>query len=163
MSKNKEIHETIDKDLKNNTVTQDDINFMKKVNSLRDIELQKESGLKLIPVFETYMLYMIHELRKIPRSEKFSLGTEFKQSMYSAYRDIMMVEKVEDRNKLYYLNKIDAELNVERGFVRLMFIENWISKEKFEIIMKEKIFEVGNVLRGINQVLFKSIYEKGKN
>lgn len=45
--------------------------------------MSKESELKLIPFYEEYMLYMIQVLVHLPRTEKFSIGTDFKQVMYS--------------------------------------------------------------------------------
>ena len=45
--------------------------------------MNSDNELKLIPIYETYMEYMIQTLIKLPRTEKFSIGTEFKQIMYS--------------------------------------------------------------------------------
>ncbi len=39
----------------------------------------RQDGLKLIPVYEQYMEYMIQLMIKLPRTEKFSIGTEYKQ------------------------------------------------------------------------------------
>ena len=50
--------------------------------------MSSENELKLIPIYENYMEYMIQTLIKLPRTEKFSIGTDFKQIMYSTLEDI---------------------------------------------------------------------------
>ena len=47
---------------------------------------QRENELVLIPKYQTYMQYTIEMLIKIPRTEKFSIGTEYKQNMYKVKR-----------------------------------------------------------------------------
>ena len=42
----------------------------------RKTEDMKENELKLIPVYEQYMEYVIQMLIKLPRTEKFSIGTD---------------------------------------------------------------------------------------
>lgn len=112
----------------------------------------KEAGrneLKLIPLYEDYMMYMIKLLHQLPRVEKFNLGTEYKNIMYETYRNIVYISKIEDRNKMYYLNKIDADINVQRVFLRIMKDEKFISIEKFNVVMYQKLLEIGKVLGGL--------------
>lgn len=56
--------------------------------------------LKLIPVYEQYMEYMIKLIMILPRTEKYSIGTEYKQLMYSCLEDILFIPKVEDKKRL---------------------------------------------------------------
>ena len=110
--------------------------------------MKQENELKLIPVYEQYMEYMIQLLIKLPRTEKFSIGTEFKQSMYSCLEDIMYISKIENEKRLNYLNKIDAKLNAQRIMLRVMKKFAWIDIKKFNIAM-EKIYEIGKILGGL--------------
>ena len=64
--------------------------------------MKQDNELKLIPVYEQYMEYMIQLLIKLPRTEKFSIGTDFKQVMYSCLEDIMYITKIEIKERLYY-------------------------------------------------------------
>ena len=64
--------------------------------------MKQDNELKLIPVYEQYMEYMIQLLIKLPRTEKFSIGTDFKQIMYSCLEDIMYISKIEIKERLYY-------------------------------------------------------------
>ena len=110
--------------------------------------MKQDNELKLIPVYEQYMEYMIQLLIKLPRTEKFSIGTDFKQVMYSCLEDIMYIPKIEIKERLYYLNKIDAKLNAQRIMLRVMKKFAWIDISKFNIAMG-KIYEIGKILGGL--------------
>ena len=120
--------------------------------------MKQENELKLIPVYEQYMEYMIQLLIKLPRTEKFSIGTEFKQTMYSCLEDIMYISKIENEKRLNYLNKIDAKLNAQRIMLRVMKKFAWIDIKKFNIAM-EKIYEIGKILGGLIKYYVKN-YKK---
>ena len=110
--------------------------------------MKQDNELKLIPVYEKYMEYMIQLLIKLPRTEKFSIGTDFKQVMYSCLEDIMYIPKIEIKERLYYLNKTDAKLNAQRIMLRVMKKFAWIDISKFNIAMG-KIYEIGKILGGL--------------
>ena len=52
--------------------------------------------LEVIPKMEKYIQYMLEVIIKIPRTEKFSIGTEYKISMYETLRYVMYLNKIED-------------------------------------------------------------------
>ncbi len=110
--------------------------------------MKQETGLKIIPIYEQYMEYMIQILIKLPRTEKFSIGTDFKQVMYETLESIMYIDKLERSQKLIYLNRIDAKLNTQRILLRVMKKFAWIDIKKFNIAM-EKIYEIGKMLGGL--------------
>ena len=110
--------------------------------------MEQDNELKLIPAYELYMEYIIQLMIKLPRTEKFSIGTEYKQVMYSCLEDIMFLNKIEKDKRLYYLNKIDAKLNAQRVMLRVMKKFAWIDIKKFNIAMG-KIYELGKILGGL--------------
>ena len=110
---------------------------------------EKNNTLKLIPIYERYMEYMIALILKLPRTEKFSIGTEFKTIMYETYRNIIYIQHIETKNRLFYLNKIDADLNIQRTLLRLMVKNNWISNEKFKIIVNTYLIDIGKIVGGL--------------
>ena len=55
---------------------------------------EKENRLKLIPKAENYCTYIINLIIKLPRTEKFSIGTEYKKSVYQMINYIMYLNKV---------------------------------------------------------------------
>ena len=94
--------------------------------------MSSDNELILIPKFKTYMKYILKVLLRLPRTEKYSIGTEYKQSMYKTIEDIMMLSKIPKEEKLKYINRIDARLNTQRVFLRIMQEERWIDDKKDE-------------------------------
>ena len=89
--------------------------------------------LQLIPKMQEYIQYMLETLIKLPRTEKFSIGNEYKCSMYKL---------------LEYINKIDAELNCQRIYLRIMYKNKWINDKKFNVAIT-KIGEIGKMVGGL--------------
>lgn len=109
---------------------------------------KKENELTLIPKSEKYIEYMLEIILKIPRTEKFSIGTEYKNSMYKMLEGIMYLNKVETKQRLNIINKIDADLSVQRILLRIMYKNAWIDKKKFEYAMS-LIYEIGKIIGGL--------------
>lgn len=112
---------------------------------------EKEEKLKLIPKVELYIEYMLGVFLKLPRTEKFSIGTEYKTSMYKMLSNIMMLNKISKnriREILDILNNIDAALNTQRIYLRIMKNNRWIDEKKFKVAI-EQIYEIGKILGGL--------------
>ena len=97
----------------------------------------KNNELKLIPKVEEYIQYMLDIMLKLPRVEKFSLGTEYKSSMYKMLRSILYLNKVILSERIYYCNLIDSELQI---FITTTEIDNVNS----DLLETAKIFKVEN-------------------
>ena len=110
--------------------------------------MSSKEELILIPKYEKYMQYMIEAIIKMPRTEKFSIGTEFKTVMYKMLENILYINKIENSKRLYYLNLIDAELNVQRIMIRIMQKNRWIDDKKYKVSM-EQLYEIGKILGGL--------------
>lgn len=102
--------------------------------------------LQLIPKTQDYLEYMIAVIIKIPRTEKFSIGNEYKNSMYKMLSEVMYVNK--SNNKMEKLKIIDTELNIQRILLRIMVKFKWIDIKKFNVSI-EKINEIGKILGGL--------------
>ncbi len=110
------------------------------------MDLKKE--LVLIPKTENYIKYMLNIIFKLPRTEKFSIGNEYKDTMYKMLEDILMLSKIDSEGKLKILNRIDARLNLQRIFLRIMNDNHWIDEKKFKYVM-ELINELGKITGGL--------------
>ena len=111
---------------------------------------RKNQELLLIPKYQTYMEYMLEViLLKLPRTEKYSIGTEYKTVMYDTFKDIMYIEKIMRKDRLYFLNRVDAGLNVQRALLRIMQKYKWIDNKRFDYVMNKLIKEIGLVLGGL--------------
>ena len=80
----------------------------------------------LIPKEQEYIQYMLEVILKLPRIEKFNIGNEYKTSMYQMLENTLYISKV-SQDRLDYLNKIDARLNCQRIYLRIMYKNKWIS------------------------------------
>ena len=113
---------------------------------------EQENKLALIPKSEKYIEYMLDVMIKLPRTEKFSIGTEYKQSMYKMLNKVMILNKTKNINNekeiISTLNEIDAELNTQRIYLRIMKKYRWIDEKKFKVSM-ELIYEIGKILGGL--------------
>lgn len=107
-----------------------------------------ENSLKLIPKFEQYMQYVIEIIIKLPRTEKFNIGNEYKKSLYETIENILYIEKIDKYKRTYYLNIIDTKINTQRIYLRIMKKNRWIDEHKFNVAM-EKIYEIGKILGGL--------------
>ena len=113
----------------------------------------------MIPKTEIYVEYIINLIIKLPRTEKFSIGTEYKQSLYKILEEIMYVNKIDKRNNVFVinvLNKIDSYLMAQRIYLRIMVKNKWIDKKKFNVAMG-MIYEIGKILGGLIKYYAKNI------
>ena len=108
--------------------------------------MNEEQILQLIPKTENYIQYMLEILFKIPRTEKFNIGNEYKKSMYEMLENILILNKTE--RKIQYLNLIDTKLNVQIILIRIMYKNRRIDIKKYNIAF-EKISEIGKILGGL--------------
>lgn len=111
-------------------------------------ERQQKDELILIPKYEKYMQYMIETIIKMPRTEKFNIGNEFKTVMYKMLENILYINKIENSKRMYYLNLIDSELNTQRIMIRIMQKNKWIDNKKYKVSM-ELLYEIGKILGGL--------------
>lgn len=112
------------------------------------MENKKENELTLIPKTERYIQYMLDVIIKLPRTEKFSIGTEYKSSMYKMLRNVLYINKIEMEERLYYINLVDAELNTQRIYLRIMKNNRWIDEKKFKVSI-DLIYEIGKIVGGL--------------
>lgn len=128
--------------------------------SSKDMENKK---LILIPKIEDYIEYMLNVIIKLPRVEKFSIGNEYKTSMYSMLENSLYTAKINRKENiketLKLLNKIDAELNCQRIFLRILKKQKWIDEKKFDVAMI-KIYEIGKIVGGIIKANAKNYKER---
>ncbi|MCI9039831.1 MAG: four helix bundle protein [Clostridia bacterium] len=101
----------------------------------------------LIPKEQEYIQYMLEVILKLPRIEKFNIGNEYKTSMYQMLENTLYISKV-SQDRLDYLNKIDARLNCQRIYLRIMYKNKWIDEKKFQVAIS-KIAEIGRILGGL--------------
>ena len=110
--------------------------------------LNKNMGNKqliLIPKIEDYIEYSLNILLKLPRTEKFSIGSEYKKIIYTILENILLINKLYKKENtkeiLKLLNEIDAKLNTNRILLRIMKKQRWIGENKFDICIKMSLIK----------------------
>ncbi len=70
------------------------------------MEKSKDNRFVIIVKIEKYIEYMLTILLKLPRTEKFSIGTEVKTSMYEMMKNILLASKIDKNERLSIYNII---------------------------------------------------------
>lgn len=111
------------------------------------LDKYRTSGtLILIPKTEEYVKYVFQILIKIPRIEKFNIGSEIKTSALQMLEYAHFINK--DRKDAYtYLNKIDALISYNRSMIRILNDEKSISSKNYETAIN-KLAELGRIIGG---------------
>ena len=104
--------------------------------------------LKLIPKLQEYIQYMLDIILKLPKIEKFNIGNEYKNRMYQILEHTLYISKIQEKERLNYLNKIDAKLNCQRIYLRIMYKNKWIDEKKFKLAIG-KVSEIGKIVGGL--------------
>lgn len=106
---------------------------------------KKENELTLIPKAERYIEYMLEVILKIPRTEKFSIGTEVKTSMYEMMKNILLASKIDKNKRLSIYNIVDSNIYYQRICIRIMYNQKWIDEKKYKH-SNELLAEIGKIL-----------------
>ena len=110
--------------------------------------METNNQLVIIRKIEKYIEYMLTILIKLPRTEKFSIGTERKTSMYDMLKNILFAAKIEKKKRLEYYNIVDSNIYYQRICIRIMYNNKWIDMQKYKY-SNEMLSEIGKMLRGL--------------
>lgn len=113
----------------------------------------------IIPKVEKYIEYILTIVIKLPRTEKFSIGTEKKTSVYNMLRNILLVSKMDKTKRLEIYNIVDAEIYYQRICIRIMYNQKWIDEKKYKH-SNELLSEIGRILGGLIKSLGANKYAK---
>ena len=106
------------------------------------------NALTLIPKAEDYIKYMLNVIMKLPRTEKFNIGTQYKDIMYEMMENIIYLSKMPIERRWDYAIKIDAQIQIQRIYLRIMEDNSWINEKKFKIAI-DIIGEIGKINGGL--------------
>lgn len=95
--------------------------------------METNNQLVIIRKIEKYIEYMLTILIKLPRTEKFSIGTEIKKSMYDMLKNILYATKIEKKKRLEYYNIVDSNIYYQRICIRIMIFELNLESELLEL------------------------------
>ena len=103
-------------------------------------------------IYQKYMDLVEHSygmIRKFPKSEKFSLAAHIKDSMFDTLRYILRANKIygNTNRRLDLLNTIDAEIQLQKIFVRIAHSNKYISSKQY-MNWSKMLDEIGRILGG---------------
>lgn len=110
--------------------------------------MNSNNKLIIIVKIEKYIEYMLTILLKLPRTEKYNIGTEIKTSMYEMLRNILLASKIEKNKRLSIFNVIDAHIYYQRICIRIMYNNKWINAQNYKH-SNELLSEIGKLLGGL--------------
>lgn len=113
-----------------------------------EMEKNKDNRLVIIVKIEKYIEYMLTILFKLPRTEKFSIGTEVKTSMYEMLKNILLASKIDKSKRLQIYNIVDSNIYYQRICIRIMYNQKWIDEKKYKC-SNELLAEIGKILGGL--------------
>lgn len=108
----------------------------------------KTNQLIIIPKIEKYIEYVLTMVLKLPRTEKFNIGNEIKNSMYNMLKYTLLSTKLEKSKRLELYNVIDSEIYYQRICIRIMYNNYWINEKKYKY-SNELLSEIGKILGGL--------------
>ena len=115
---------------------------------ITNMEKYKSSGnLILIPKLEDYVRYTFQILVKIPRVEKFNIGSELKTSSLKMLENAHFLNK-NRKNGYTYLNNIDALISYNKSMLSILNEEKSITKSNFTTSI-DKLSEIGKIVGGL--------------
>lgn len=92
----------------------------------------EKNQLIIIPKIEKYIEYMLTILLKLPRTEKFSIGTEIKTSMYEILKNVLLASKIDRKKRLEIYNIVDSHIYYQRICIRILYNNKWIDIKKYK-------------------------------
>jgi hypothetical protein len=100
---------------------------------------------KIRQKWEDMMGYAYIALRHIPKSERFTLGSEIRNCLITGLKDIIKANIA--RNKLPIIYSIDINIKILFSLIRVAADMQILPFKKYEIL-SEKLTEIGKMVGG---------------
>lgn len=109
---------------------------------------KKDNRLIIYEKITELIYYSKNLINKFPKSERFDLCTDIKQSLYDILRKTILAWKERDNEeRLKILIQIDVELYVIKSFTKIAYQYQYITPKNF-MVWNEKIAEIGKMVGG---------------
>lgn len=104
------------------------------------------TDLKLYKETYDFLLWLYPEIKKFPKSEKYTLGERLKNITESLLLNIVLINK--NTSKQEYFKKADLDIELLRILLRLSYDLKIITFKKYEFASK-KVDDIGKLLGGL--------------
>lgn len=113
--------------------------------------MSKEKTNNNLLIYQKYMdlIYYTNDIvRKYPKSERFALVEEIKNTTYSGFRMLMhAIKTYATQEKLKYLKELDIYVSLLKVHIRLSHKYKFITTQNYET-WSSKITDISNMLGG---------------
>ena len=89
---------------------------------------------QIITKFYDFLLYLIPQISKFPRSERYLLGERLEMACFEIFE--LLLTAVYSRDKISSLQKANTKLEQARHYVRLSKDLRFINLHRYEVISK---------------------------
>ncbi len=105
-------------------------------------------GLMIYKQYVELIDYTLMILKKYPKSERYSLVNDIKNSTYNGIRKIIIANKEYNKSKrIIVLNDMDNELKLLKVLIRVSYKQRYINNKNYSSWSK-KITNINNLLFG---------------
>lgn len=109
---------------------------------------KKDNKLITYEKMNNLIYYSRNLLRKFPKSERFDLCNDIKNTLYASLKNIIFAWKeYENKDKLRYLKTIDTDLIFLKSLVLIAYKSQYITQKNF-MVWNENISEIGKLIGG---------------
>ena len=105
--------------------------------------VKNNNELIMIPKIEKYIEYMLTVLLKLPRTEKFSIGTEIKTSMYEMLKNVLLASKIDKNKRQKIIMAYKRNFTINRRNVGFTTLKNYTK------LLKENKMTLPEIQRSI--------------
>ena len=107
---------------------------------------KQDNTLVIYQKYVDLIYYSNDILKKFPKSEKFALVQELKQTMYAGLRSLIFAQKeFNKKDKLKYLNELDVNMVLLKLHIRLSYKFKYITIQNYNA-WSTKITDICNML-----------------
>lgn len=116
---------------------------------MRKSSISSQKDLLIYQKYVDIIDYSYNLLRKFPKSEKFAMVAQIKNSMFESLKLILRANKVYHNTgmRVDMLNQLDAEVQTQKVLVRLAHSNRYISNKNY-MEWSCRLDEIGRILGG---------------
>lgn len=110
--------------------------------------MEELESLMIYKQYVEMVYYTLNILLKYPKSERFSLAQDIKNTTYAGLKNIIYAQKTfNKKERLEYLNKLDANLKIIKVLIRVSHKKKYINSKNY-LAWSKKLTNISNLNGG---------------
>ncbi len=109
---------------------------------------KKDNRLIIYEKMNNLIFYSKNLLKKYPKSERFDLCADIKNTLYNILKNIIYAWKeLENKDKLRYLRNIDIDIVFLKTLITISYKSQYITQKNY-MVWSEQVAEIGKLIGG---------------